>query len=201
MEPTLTIAPSVYYFGTPVVLLATLMPDGVATNITPISSAWALGDTYVLGLGVGGQALHNLQRTGELVINPPDVESVAAIERIAPTTGAADIPAHKRARYRHERDKWTLGRFSAVPSEVVRPERIAQCPVQIEAEVLRLTPLGDGGDAMIVHARARRVHAHASVVVPGTSHIDLDNWRPVYYTFRHYFAQGEHVGRNFRAEQ
>ncbi|WP_309132972.1 hypothetical protein [Brevibacterium sp.] len=54
---------------------------------------------------------------------------------------------------------------------------------------------------MIVHSEVVRTHVHSSLVVPGTSHIDLERWRPVFSTFRHYFAQGEAVGINFRAEQ
>lgn len=49
-----TIEPSILYFGTPVVLITTLNEDGTA-NISPMSSAWALGRTVVLGLGASGQ--------------------------------------------------------------------------------------------------------------------------------------------------
>lgn len=204
---TTTITPSVFYFGTPVALISTLMPDGSTTNITPISSVWALGDTYVLGFGNGGQAIRNLQQTGELVINLADATLQEKIERIAATTGAREVPTHKRGVFRHEPDKWRLGGFSPVPSEDVRPARIQQCPVQIEARVRALTPLGDeatsGAEATatIVQAQVVRVHVHAELALPGTSHIDLDRWRPLYYTFRHYFQQGDRVGVSFRAEQ
>ena len=48
------IRPSILYFGTPVVLITTRNPDG-STNITPMSSAWALADRVVIGLAGGGQ--------------------------------------------------------------------------------------------------------------------------------------------------
>lgn len=44
----LTITPSNLYFGTPVVLMSTENDDGSA-NLTPMSSAWALGQVVVLG--------------------------------------------------------------------------------------------------------------------------------------------------------
>lgn len=197
---TTTITPSVYYFGTPVTLISTLSADG-STNISPISSSWALGDTYALGMSAYGHGAANLRRTRELVINLPDATLTGSIERIAPTTGAPEVPAHKRERFRFEPDKWTLGGFTPLASETVRPARIAQCPVQIEAEVSAITPLDAEGEALVVHAHVRRVHVHEGLAVPGTNHIDLDRWRPVYYTFRHYFAQGDDVGTNFRAEQ
>lgn len=198
MTGTIAIKPTTFYFGTPVVLLSTLMPDG-ATNITPISSAWALGSTYVVGVGSANQGTANLERTGEAVINLPDASLVPNIERIAPTTAAVEVPESKADRYRHEPDKWRLGGFTPLPSRCVRPDRIAECPVQMEAEVSDIVKVEHG--ALAVHLRVRKTHAHASLVVPGTQHIDLERWRPVYYTFRHYFAQGERVGVSFKAEQ
>ena len=45
-----TIEPAILYFGTPVVLVSTLNPDGT-TNVAPISSAWWLGWSCLLGFG------------------------------------------------------------------------------------------------------------------------------------------------------
>lgn len=201
MDPSIVITPSVFYFGTPVALISTLMPDCHTTNITPISSVWSLGDTYILGFGSEGQAVTNIQRVGELVINFPDASLVSKVEKIAPTTGALVVPTSKRERYRHEPNKWRLGNFTPLPSDLVRPDRIADCPIQIEAKALRLTPIDETGQTLIVHAKILRTHAHASVVKPESSHLDLNRWNPLYYTFRHYYAQGDRVGTNFRAEQ
>ena len=44
-----SIDPTILYFGTLVALIATLDEQGHA-NIGPISSAWALGRTMMLGL-------------------------------------------------------------------------------------------------------------------------------------------------------
>jgi len=49
-----TIHPKIWYYGAPVVLLSTENPDG-STNITPLSSSRALGQSVVLGLGVDSQ--------------------------------------------------------------------------------------------------------------------------------------------------
>ncbi len=70
------------YFGTPVALIATVNPDG-SSNISPISSAWALGDRYMLGLGAEGQAAANIERIGDLVINLPSADLVHTVEAIA----------------------------------------------------------------------------------------------------------------------
>lgn len=192
-----TITPSVLYFGTPVALISTSNRDG-STNLSPISSLFALGMTYALGLGADGHAAANLAARPELVINLADATLAEAIERLAPTTGACPVPESKSPRYRHEPDKWALSGLAPVPSDTVQPDRVMQCPVQVEAQVCRVAPFDD--DALLVHARVTRVHVRSDLVVPGTAHIDLARWRPLYYTFRHYFAQGHRVGVNFRAE-
>lgn len=201
MNSTVVIEPSVFYFGTPVALLTTLKAGDETANITPTSSAWALDDIYVLGLSNSGQAMRNLRENGELVINLPEARLWESIERIAETTGAAEVPSHKREKYRYEPDKWKLGGFAPRPSEIVLPPRIAECPVQMEARVTNMTPLDEEENATIVHAKILRTYVHQTLAVPGTSHVDLDAWKPMYYTFRHYFSQGERIGVNFRAEQ
>lgn len=51
----------VLYFGTPVVLVSTLNPDGTA-NLAPMSSAWWLGQAAMLGMGANSQTAANLRR-------------------------------------------------------------------------------------------------------------------------------------------
>jgi flavin reductase (DIM6/NTAB) family NADH-FMN oxidoreductase RutF len=188
----------VLYFGTPVALLTTLNDDG-SSNITPISSAWALDDRYVLGLGSDGQALHNLRRVPELVINLPSAEQVHAVEAIAPTTGRWPVPESKAPHYRHSSDKWALGGFTPRTSDAVLPLRIDECPVQLEARVVQMVPIADAA-AVSVEAQVIRTHVHDDILREGApDRIDVSRWHPLYYVFRHYFAQGAHVGTNARA--
>lgn len=55
------IEPKIMYFGTPVVLISTLNEDGSA-NLAPMSSAWWLKKSCMLGLGMRGKTFENLQR-------------------------------------------------------------------------------------------------------------------------------------------
>ena len=109
-----TISPSVHYFGSLVALLTTSNPDG-STNITPISSAWSLGDHYVLGLSSHHQGYRNLIRTGEVVLNLPEECMAPAIERISMTTGSDPVPAVKGSSYRTEHDKWAVAGWDPLP--------------------------------------------------------------------------------------
>jgi flavin reductase (DIM6/NTAB) family NADH-FMN oxidoreductase RutF len=194
----ITITPKILYFGTPVVLLSTENDDG-SPNLAPMSSVWALGEVFVLGLGSDGQTATNLRRRPQLVINFPAPENYPAIERLALLTGAHPVPEDKRPRFRHESDKFRAAGLSAQPSELVRPPRVAECPVQIEASVSKID-LDSSDDFFIVEARCLRVHADPRIVIEGTSHIDPTVWSPLVYNFRHYFRLGNRLGKSIRAE-
>ncbi|MBE1604931.1 flavin reductase family protein [Actinopolymorpha pittospori] len=192
------ITPSVLYFGTPVVLVTTRNTDGSA-NITPMSSAWALGSSVVLGLSDNGQAVPNLERERECVLNLPSAPLWEDVERLAPLTGRDPVPAAKADRYRHVRDKFAAAGLTPQPAETVRAPRIAECPLQLEAEVVSIEPGKEGG-FQIVETLVRRVHAAEDITIPGTQHIDTGRWHPLLYVFRHYFGIGERLGRTFKAE-
>src|SRR5258707_10135544 len=63
-----SISPKILYFGTPVALITSLNENGVP-NIGPVSSAWALGWTLVLGLETTAKTTANLGRNRECVVN------------------------------------------------------------------------------------------------------------------------------------
>lgn len=202
----LTISPSVLYFGTPVVLVVTRNPDS-SPNITPMSSAWALGTTIVLGLSSAGQGALNLQREGRCTLNFPSADLWPRVEKIARATGRAPVPAYKAERgVFHSADKFALGGFTAQEAEPGGPPRILECPLQIEATVLAMHDDAgrDAPDApsshWIIQTRAERVHARRDIVLDGTDHIDTARWNPLFYVFRHYFGDAADMGRNFRAE-
>lgn len=85
-----TIEPSILYFGTPVVLITTLSRDGTV-NISPMSSAWALGDRVVLGCQAAGQGIENLRRQGECALSFPSSALWRKVETIARATGRRDV--------------------------------------------------------------------------------------------------------------
>ncbi|GGV27317.1 hypothetical protein GCM10010277_08790 [Streptomyces longisporoflavus] len=194
----LEIEPSVLYFGTPVVLLTTENQDG-SFNLAPISSAWALGQTVVIGLGLEGQTAYNLDSRPDLVINLPAPAQWPAVERLAPLTGRDPVPAGKPEGCRFEPDKFAAAGMTGVPSRLVRPPRVAGCPIQLEARAERVQP-DARGDFLIVEALVRKVHADSRVVVPGTDHIDPAAWSPLIYNFRHYFGLGPELGHSYRTQ-
>lgn len=193
-----TITPSILYFGTPVVLLSTENEDG-SFNLAPMSSAWALGQVIVLGMGAKAQTAHNLRSRPELVINLPAPSQWSAVEQLAPLTGRTPVPLHKRGSYRFERDKFAAAGLRPETSELVRPPRVAECALQLEARAVRVQPdVSDG--FLIVEAQVFKVHADPRIVVPGTQHVDPAMWSPLIYNFRHYYGLGPELGNSFRSQ-
>lgn len=199
MFDTKQIQPKILYYGTPVVLLNTLNEDG-SVNISPISSSWALGDHIILGLGLGGKAIENLSRHPECVINLPSPALWANVERLAPYTGKDPVPEYKRATgFSYEKDKYKIGGFTPVESLSVKPARIRECPIQIEAKVNHIRVTETSAAFAIVETQALQVHAHPDIVM-GENHIDPGKWSPLIYNFRHYFGLGVELGKSFRSE-
>jgi len=193
-----TITPSILYFGTPVVLVSSENADGTF-NLAPMSSAWALGQMIVLGLGADGQTARNLRSRGDLVINVPAPAQWEAVERLAPLTGRSPVPERKRGVFRFEPEKFAAAGLRPEPSELVRPPRVAECPLQLEARAADVSD-GVGAEFLIVQAAVLRVHADPRIVVPGTQHVDPQRWSPLIYNFRHYFGLGAELGYTFRSQ-
>lgn len=197
-----TIDPTILYFGTPVALVSSLNPDGSA-NLAPMSSAWWLGKSCLLGFGARSQTPINIQRTGECVLNLPSVHEVAAVDRLAKTTGSDPVPPHKVAMgYRHERDKFALAGMTEVASDLVAPPRAAECPVQLEAVLESVHPLAvrdpDRRGALVaLELRIVRVHVDQSIRLDGhDDRIDPDRWRPLIMSFQQFYGLGPQVHRS-----
>lgn len=200
------IDPAILYFGTPVVLVSSENEDGSA-NVAPISSAWWLGKYCMLGFGARSKTPANILRTGQCVLNLPSVDQVSAVDRLARTTGSDPVPAHKvQMGYRHEKDKIGLAGFQADPSALVRPPRLRQCPVQLEAVLERAHPLADSnpearGLLVGIEVKIVRVHVEDSIRMAGhQDRIDPDLWRPLMMSFCQFYGLGERVHSSRLAE-
>ena len=198
MSEHVPIEPTILYFGTPVVLLSTENDDGSA-NLAPISSAWALGYTIVIGLGADGQTAYNLARRPDIVINVPGPHLWKQIESLAGVTGRFPVPESKPAGMRYEPDKFGVSGFTSQESVLVNPPRVAECGLQFEARVAPAR-LDVTGDFLIVEAQVLKVHADSAVVIAGTNYVEPAAWSPLIYNFRHYFGLGPELGHTYRSQ-
>ena len=200
-----TIEPTILYFGTPVALISTLNPDGSA-NLAPMSSAWWLGWSCMLGLGAMGQTSDNLIRTRECVINLPSQDQVTHVDRLALTTGKDPVPEKKFSwGYRYEPDKFGTAGFTAQASVSVGAPRALECPVQMEGIVHDVRPFGKNVNANCFEIHIVKLHVHESLLVPGDAtsarrHIDPEKWKPLIMSFCRFFGMGEEVHPSRLAE-
>jgi flavin reductase (DIM6/NTAB) family NADH-FMN oxidoreductase RutF len=184
----------VLYFGTPVVLISTLNPDGSA-NLAPMSSAWWLGQSAMLGMGNASQTSANLRRHGECVLNLPSSAMAAAVDRIALTTGRTEVTEYKRAQgYVHVADKFAVAGFTRQAAELVAPPRAAECPIQLECRVRARHPFGSPGvSATGFEVDVLRTHVDDALVIPGTAYVDPLRWDPLIMKFTEFFGGGVNV--------
>ncbi len=198
--------PAILYFGTPVVLVSTLNEDG-SPNLAPMSSAWWVGRSCMLGFGARSKSPANLRRTGECVLNLPSVEQVGAVDRLARLTGSDPVPPHKVAMgYRHERDKFGVAGLTPVHSLDVGAPRVRECPVQLEAVLegehrLAERDVERRGALIALEVRIVRVHLDESIIMRGDANrIDPEKWRPLIMSFCQFFGLGPMVHHSRLAE-
>jgi flavin reductase (DIM6/NTAB) family NADH-FMN oxidoreductase RutF len=191
-----SINPAILYFGTPVVLVSTLNEDGSA-NLAPMSSAWWLGWSCLLGFGRRSQTPQNLLRTGECVLNLPSADLVDAVDRLARTTGSNPVPAHKVAMgYRHVRDRFALAGLTPDASVDVAPPRARECPVQLEARLSATHGIADGIAAdrdklVAIEVAIVRVHVDERLLLEGhADRVDPERWRPLIMSFCQFYGTG-----------
>jgi flavin reductase (DIM6/NTAB) family NADH-FMN oxidoreductase RutF len=197
-----TIEPTILYFGTPVAVISTMNPDGTP-NLAPMSSAWWLGWSCMLGLGQMGQTSDNLIRTRECVINLPSEDLVTQVDRLALTTGKDPVPDKKRQwGYRYEPDKFGISGFTSVKSVSVAPPRVGECPVQMEGIVHEFRPFGKNVSANMFEVHIVKLHVDEKLLMGDEqrTHIDPVRWRPLIMSFCRFFGLSGEVHPSRLAE-
>ena len=191
----------VLYFGTPVVIISSSNEDG-STNIAPMSSAWWLGQDAMFAMATSSQTSHNLLRHGECVMNLVPSNLVDVVDRLALLTGSTAPPAYKlRQGYRHEPDKFAAARLTRQAADLVRPDRIAECPIQLECRIVARHDFdSSNATAVAFQATVLRAHVQDDLVIPGTSHVDPLQWDPLMMKFCDFFGNAENLHPSRLAE-
>lgn len=160
----------------------------------------------MLGFGAKGHTPQNLVREKECVLNLPSDAMADAVNRLALTTGSNPIPPHKQAMgYRHEPDKFGAGKLTPLASELVRPPRILECPVQLEAVLEQSHSFGHRPDkhttAVALEVRVVRAHIDDSILIYAEKNrIDPDKWRPLIMSFCQFYGLGGRLWKSTLAE-
>jgi flavin reductase (DIM6/NTAB) family NADH-FMN oxidoreductase RutF len=189
---------AILYVGTPVVLIGTVNEDE-SYNLAPMSSAFWLGWRCILGMSAASKSSANMLRTHECVLNLPSEREVAAVNRLARTTGSDPVPDAKLKRgYRYEKNKFATAHMTPVASETIAAPRALECPIQLEAVVESSHPLAQDDDKLrgriiIFEVRVQRVHIEESILARGErNRIDPDKWRPLIMSFQKFYGLAPH---------
>ncbi len=189
--------PAILYFGTPVVLISTVNENG-SFNLAPMSSVFWLGWRCVIGLGRFSKTTENLIRTRQCVLNLPSVNEVAAVDRLALTTGSNPVPQVKQERgYRYEPNKFETARLTPQRSNLVAAPRVKEFPVQLEAELMQVHPMAVedpkvGGRLVSIELKIVKVHLEESILMDGhPNRVDPDKWHPLIMSFQKFYGLGD----------
>lgn len=187
------IEPKIMYFGTPVVLISTCNEDG-STNLAPMSSAWWLGHHCMLGLGSRSKTFENLKREGECVLNLPSDQMVDAVDKLALTTAKKDIPDYKKEMgFKYVNAKFAEANLTPISSELVAPQRVKECPVQLEAIVENIHSFEEGYAAAI-EVKVIRTYMDETILNSKKRHyVDADKWRPLIMSLCEFYSLGDNV--------
>ena len=188
------IDPAILYWGSAVIVISTINPDGT-TNLAPMSSAWWLGQRCMLGLAAESQTTLNLQRTKQCVLNLPSDSMVAQINALAKTTGRQDMSPFKTAAgYCYVKDKFRAAELTPAASEIVEPSRVLECPVQMEAKLMAVNEMnqdeeGKEGFFLGLEVKILRVHCEENILQPREpDKVAADRWRPLMTVFQHFYG-------------
>ena len=124
----------------PIAFVSTLDEDGRA-NLAPFSFFMMGGSnppSLCFSPGRGRESekdtLENVRATGEMTVN-----LVTRAESLGMNATSATLPRGE--------SEWDLSGFTPVASTIVRPPRVAECAVQLEARLFRIVEHGDGPGA------------------------------------------------------
>jgi flavin reductase (DIM6/NTAB) family NADH-FMN oxidoreductase RutF len=185
------IKPNILYFGTPVVLISTQNEDG-SSNLAPMSSAWWLNQSCMLGMSSKSQTVQNMLRERECVLNLPSEDLVSAVDRLALFTGKDPVPESKAQRgYRYEPDKFGIAKLTKQPADIVKAMRVRECPVQLEASVEQVHAFELPSSLMAIEVKILKVHVAEELLMDGEQHyIAPEKWKPLIMNFCEYFGLG-----------
>ena len=144
----------------PIAFVSTMAPDGVV-NLAPYSFFNAVSYSHVMfssSRHVGNKSkdtLRNIEETGQFVIN-------IVVDAIADAMNAT------AAEYPEGVDEFEIAGLTHAPSQIVKPPRVAESPVNIECELDQVVKIGSGlhehglviGKILLMHVRDDVIDGH-----------------------------------------
>jgi flavin reductase (DIM6/NTAB) family NADH-FMN oxidoreductase RutF len=104
-------------------------------------------------------------------------------EKLAPLTDNNHVPEIKAKQFQFENDKFGAATLTAISGEVIKPARVAECAIQMEAahhcsSHMKGRRLREVGRGVAVEIGFGQVHV-AEQFIKGESYIDPGEWSPL----------------------
>jgi len=176
-----TVRPSRPVYPSPAGLITSCDEEG-SPNIITLGEVFnlSIGSPVIVGIAIApGRYSHALiSRTREFVVNLPTIDILRQ----------ADACGHVSGR---DVDKFALTGLTPLPAQKVRPPLIAECPVNLECEVLDIQTIGDHD---LFQGRVLVEHVNEDAVGPD-GRIRVDRLRPFAFLFGEYWGVTERLGK------
>jgi flavin reductase (DIM6/NTAB) family NADH-FMN oxidoreductase RutF len=148
----------------PIALVTSIGNDGIV-NAAPFSYFNGVSSSPpLLSISVGSRrgnmkdTAKNIRQSGEFVVNSVS-RAMAGKMNIAATDFPPEISEIEKAG------------FATIPSECIKPPRIAEAPIQMECKVYRIIEIGEGVNDLIL-GKILRLHLGNSVIIEDDYRID-----------------------------
>jgi len=127
----------------PIAFISTISPEGMP-NAAPFSFFNAVStDPPLLAVAIakGGKGkkgtLHNIENTGEFVVNIVNEDLAEGMTRAA-------------ANYPPDTNKFEAAGLTPVPSVLIKPPRIGEAPAGLECRLVQIVPLPETTDVLLI---------------------------------------------------
>lgn len=125
--------------------------------------------------------LINVEETGEFVVN---VVTEAMAQKMNLTSG--DFPS--------EINEFEKAGLTAIPSQKVKPPRVAESPIHMEGKVSQIVRVGEGALAgNVVIGEIVLIHIEDGLYTPGKGFIDPEKLKPVGRMGSHFYVHLDHL--------
>ena len=169
---------------------AALVVSGSLENPNVLAVAWigivsSSPPALAMSLRSGRHSLQLIRETRDFTVNIPSAEYFKEVDYCGLTSG-------------RKHDKFKDMHFTAVPSHIVGPPLITECPYNIECKVIGETLLGDW---VVIFGEIVETHIDEDKIDESTGMIDVSKVNPLVYcaTIREYWDLGKRLGKGFHA--
>jgi flavin reductase (DIM6/NTAB) family NADH-FMN oxidoreductase RutF len=153
----------------PIAFISTMSPDGIP-NAAPFSFFNGIStDPPLLAVAIGQRGnekkvtMRNIESSGEFVVNGVDEDLAEGMNRAS-------------AVYPPDTNKFLAAGLTAAPSVKVKPPRIGEAPVSLECRLVRILPLPETRDALVI---GRIVHIFLKDDLLKKGSLDPERYRAI----------------------